>query len=136
MILMGPFQLTMFYDSVLKDVNLCCAAPQRYFKIETGKRNPLPCQTESSGRVCQCVKPYTLKVRQTTASYHPGFLEHSAAGSFSKEAAPLTLPSSCGRRRRSQSILTISQIFQAVLGGSRRTPRWHMLLPARRCPRV
>lgn len=49
----------------------------------------------------------------------PRFLEHSAAGSFSKEAVPLTLPTSCGRRRRSQSILTISQIFQAVAAGAR-----------------
>lgn len=73
MILMGPFQLSMFHDSMLKDVNLCCAAPQRYFKIETGKVNPLPWQTESSGCVCQCVKPYTLKVRQTTDSYHSAF---------------------------------------------------------------
>lgn len=40
MILMGPFQLTVFCDSMLKDVSVCCAAPQRYFKIETGKLNP------------------------------------------------------------------------------------------------
>lgn len=120
MILIGPFQLSMFYDSMLKDVNLCCAVPQRYFKIETSKLNPLPWQrqTERSGCVCQRVKPYTLKVRHATAYPPASRSTLLQAPSLGKLFPSRSQPPAVRDGAHHRSSLTISQIFGAVAGGS------------------